>query len=162
MKTSILIGIALLSQAIASAQLDSLLIPFSQGKCNQRVLIAELGDTPIEVDLKTQELGLQKFSDEDTSASYTDASSDRILIVNYDKNYQVRGLAFYMKATSKAFAYSISESIEPILRVFYGTKLKGQTAYYKNCGDDYLVAGASATYLAKEWYVSLTLMQVKP
>lgn len=162
MKTSILIGIALLSHAVASAQDNNLLVPFAQGKCDERKLVVELGDTPIEVDLKTQELGLAKFKDEDTSASYTDATADRILVVSYDGNYQVRGSALYMKSTSKSLAYKMVESFEPMLRVFYGTKLKGQAAYYKSCDTDYLVGSVSATQLGKEWYVSFTLMQVKP
>lgn len=162
MKTAILIGVALLSQAFASAQTDNLLVPFTQGRCDERKLVVELGDTPIEVDLKAQEHGLAKFKDEDTSASYTNETADRMLIISYDGNYQVRGSAYFMKSSSKTFAYRMVESFDPMLRVFYGTKLKGQAAYYKSCGSDYLVGSVSATQIGKDWYVSFTLMQVKP
>jgi hypothetical protein len=162
MKMSLFVAAVMLLTSVASAQDPKYLVPFTQGQCDDKRLVVGLGDTPIEVHEKAEEFGLKVSSEDDSSATFTNSADGRMLIVSYNDDMQVRASAYFIKCGDRNAAKMLVDSFDTLLRVFYTHKLKGTIGYYKVCDDAYLVATAKAIKVAKDWYVSVTLMGVQP
>jgi len=161
MKMSLFIAATMLLTSVASAQDPNYLVPFTQGSCEKRQLVVSIGDTPIDVEESVVDFELSKSSEDDSSATYMNADRTRILIVSYNDDMQVRASAYYLKVPSRTSANQLCDSFTTLFRVFYGKQLKGTEGYYKECGDAYLIATAKPIKIVKDWYVSLSLVEVK-